>query len=111
MSTRLEDYLDFTSAQDLRLKGHRVGIEDVILPYLEGYSAEEIAAGLPQVALEQIHGVVAYYLHNRRQVDEYLRGLAEWREARYAACLDNPSALRQRLHAFKQRLETEAVPA
>lgn len=111
MPTQLEDYLDFTSAEDWRLKDHRVGIEDVILPYLEGYAAEEIAANLPEVGLEQIHGVMAYYLHNRRQVDEYMRGLAEWREARYAARLDKPSAFRQRLRALRKRLEAEAVPA
>jgi hypothetical protein len=44
---RLEDYFDFLAPDDIRLKGHRIGIDDVLYYYLEGYAPEEIAAHLP----------------------------------------------------------------
>jgi len=40
---KLEDYFDFITPEDIRLKGHRVGIDDVLYYYLEGYAPEEIA--------------------------------------------------------------------
>jgi hypothetical protein len=51
--TRLEDYFEFLSPDDIRLKGHRIGIGNVLDYYLEG-SPEEIAANLPSLSLEQI---------------------------------------------------------
>ncbi len=47
----LEEYFDFMADDDIRLKGHRIGIEDVLKYYLEGYSAEEILAELPTLNL------------------------------------------------------------
>ena len=38
---RLEDYFDFLGIDDIRIKGHRIGIDDVLSYYLEGFSAEE----------------------------------------------------------------------
>ncbi|MGB5595794.1 MAG: DUF433 domain-containing protein, partial [Crocosphaera sp.] len=38
----LEDYFEFSSNDDIRIKGHRIGIEDVLKYYLQGYSSEEI---------------------------------------------------------------------
>jgi uncharacterized protein (DUF433 family) len=48
---QLEDYFDFLSPTDIRLKGHRVGIDTVLSYYLEGYTPEEIAANLPTLRL------------------------------------------------------------
>ncbi|MBL7183471.1 MAG: DUF433 domain-containing protein, partial [Anaerolineae bacterium] len=73
---KLEDYFDFLSPDDIRLKGHRIGIDDVLYYYLEGYTPEEIAANLPTLNLEQIHATITYYLHNRAEVDAYLSRLA-----------------------------------
>ena len=33
----LEDYLHFLSPDDIRIKGHRIGIQDAIKYYLSGY--------------------------------------------------------------------------
>ncbi|MBD2152788.1 DUF433 domain-containing protein [Pseudanabaena sp. FACHB-1277] len=43
----LEDYFDFLNPDDIRIKGHRIGIQDVIKYYLCGYSPEEILEELP----------------------------------------------------------------
>lgn len=39
---QLEDYLEFLSEDDIRLKGHRIGIDQILSYYLEGYTPEEI---------------------------------------------------------------------
>jgi len=32
---KLEDYFDFLAPNDIRLKGHRIGIETILFDYLE----------------------------------------------------------------------------
>jgi uncharacterized protein (DUF433 family) len=66
-------YLDRIGPDAMRIKGTRVGLEHLISAYNEGYTAEELAMQYRTVALEQIHGVLAYYLANKTAVDEYLR--------------------------------------
>ena len=106
---RLEDYFDFLGTDDIRIKGHRVGIDDVLVYYVEGFSAEEIGARFPSVTLEEIHATITYYLHNRAEVDALLTRLAAWREGRYQTAIANPSALAQRLRELKaQRQEQPA---
>ena len=98
---QLEDYFDFLSPIDIRLKGHRVGIDTVLSYYLEGYTSEEIVANLPSLSLEKIHATITYYLHNRPQIDAYLAELDAWREQHYQEGQNNPSPVGQRLRAIK----------
>ena len=105
---QLEDYFEFLSADDIRLKGHRIGIDNVLDYYLEGYTPEEIAANLPSLSLEQIYATITYYLHNRVNIEAYLSRLATWREQHYQESVANPSLLVQRLRILKaQRNERQ----
>ncbi len=105
---QLEDYFDFLSPDDIRIKGHRIGIDDVLHYYLEGYTPEEIAAQLPSLSLEKIYATITYYLHNRGEVDAYLARLAAWREERYREWEANPPPVVQRLRALKaQRAKSD----
>jgi uncharacterized protein (DUF433 family) len=99
------EYFDFVSQDDIRIKGHRIGIDDVLDYYLEGYTPEEIAAQLPTLSLEEIYATITYYLHNRTEVMAYLARLARWREERYHASLANPSPTVRRLRALKAELQ------
>ena len=108
---QLEDYFDFLSPDDIRIKHHRIGIEDVLSYYLEGYSAEEVVANFPTLSLEEIHATITYYLHNRADVDAYLSRLANWREQRYDEWKANPSPLVQRLRKLKAERAQAAVTA
>jgi uncharacterized protein (DUF433 family) len=70
---QLEDYFTFFAPIDIRVKGTRVGIETILLDYLDGkLSAEEIAERYPRLTLEQVYATILYYLHNRERVDAYL---------------------------------------
>jgi len=69
---QLEDYFEFVSADEIRLRGSRIGIEAILAEYQEGALPEEIALNYPPVTLEQVHAVITYYLSHRTEMDEYL---------------------------------------
>jgi uncharacterized protein (DUF433 family) len=98
---KLEDYFDFLSPDDIRLKGHRIGIDNVLAYYLQGYTPEEIAVHLPSLSLEKIYATITYYHYKRAEVDAYLARLSAWREQRYQEAQANPSPVVQRLRAIK----------
>lgn len=98
---KLEDYFAFLAEDDIRLKGHRIGIENVINYYLEGYTPEEILKELPSLNLEKIYATITYYLHNRSELDSYLLRLEKNRTENYQEFVKNPSPLVQRLKAEK----------
>jgi len=70
---KLDDlYLEMHSEDDVRVKGTRVGIEHLLSAYLAGGTPEEMAIEFPTLTLEQVHGVIAWYLRNREDADAYL---------------------------------------
>lgn len=106
---QLEDYFEFLYPDDIRIKGHRIGIDNVIQYYLQGYSAEQILEELPSLNLEKIYATLAYYLHNRVEIDAYMLRLVKWREQRYQESSANPSSLMQRLRTLKAQREQELL--
>ncbi|BAY74022.1 hypothetical protein NIES25_04300 [Nostoc linckia NIES-25] len=104
---QLEDYFEFLDPDDIRIKGHCIGIDNVIQYYLQGYSPEEILEELPSLNLEKIYATLTYYLHNRVEIDAYMLRLAKWREQRYQESSANPSPLMQRLRVLKAQREQD----
>jgi uncharacterized protein (DUF433 family) len=98
---QLEDYFEFLGPDDIRIKGHRVGLDDVLYYYLDGYSPEEIAANLPSLSLEKIHAAITFYLRHRAEMDAYLARLAAWREQRYQEWAADPPPVIERLRRLK----------
>ena len=75
---QLEDYFDFLAPNDIRLKGRRIGIENILFEYIcNARAPEEIADHFDALDLEPVYATILYYLHNKEQVDNYL---AEWIE-------------------------------
>jgi uncharacterized protein (DUF433 family) len=107
----LEDYFDFVGPTQIRLKGHRIGIEHVLAYYQQGYTPEAIAQEFPGLGLETIYATITYYLHNRATVDAYLDRLAALvEESICAAQAREPSAVIQRLRVLKEhRLQEQTV--
>ena len=98
----LQDYLDFVSDDCIRVRGHRLGIEDVVERYHSGASAEQIALDFPGLSLEQIHAVLAYYLRHRDKVDAYLARIDARHGERLRAYDAQPSsALARRLRELE----------
>lgn len=51
----------------------RVSLESVIFAFLDGLSPETIATEcFPLLSLEQVYGVITYYLSHRQEIDRYL---------------------------------------
>lgn len=107
---QLEDYFEFLDPDDIRIKGHRIGIDDVIDYYLDGYSPDQILEELPSLNLEKIYATLTYYLQNRRQMDAYMLRLAKWREERYQEWLaKEPSEAVKRVRSLKAQREQELL--
>jgi uncharacterized protein (DUF433 family) len=106
----LEDYLDFLSPDDIRIKGHRIGIQDVIKYYLSGYSPEEILEELPSLNLEKIYAVITYYWGNRTQIVEYMFRLKQSQEQHYQEWLrKEPSEVIARLRSHRDQVKKELL--
>jgi len=89
---QLEDYFDFLAPNDIRLKGHRIGIETILFDYLdEGLSAEEIALRYPTLSLEKVYATLTYYWRHQKEVDAYLQEAREHEERMIQEQERNPS--------------------
>jgi uncharacterized protein (DUF433 family) len=97
----LEDYFEFLSEDDIRIQGHRLGIDAVLEPFLEGFSPEAIAQDDPELGLEKIYAAITYYFHRQAAMDGYLGQLNERREHSHQQMLKNPSAIAERIRALK----------
>jgi uncharacterized protein (DUF433 family) len=65
-------YVEQTPAGGWRVAGTRVSLESVVHAYWLGRLPEAIAADFPALTLEQVHGVIAYYLRHQAEIDTYL---------------------------------------
>lgn len=76
---QLEDYFEFEKfdtkhgvAERIRLKGHRIKIENVIEYFNQGVQPDQIARDIyPSLTLEEVYAAITYYLHNKAEVDAY----------------------------------------
>ena len=109
-TTFLEDYFEFLSDDDIRIKGHRIGIDNVIDYYLTGCTPEQIREHFPSLSLEKIYATITYYLRNSEEIDAYMERLNAWREQRYQEWLTaEPSPVLKRLRAIRDSRTTEQV--
>lgn len=104
---QLEAYIDFSDFEDhdqLYVQGSRINLEVIVGCYLNGLTADEIVSQYPPLTPEQVHGTLAYYLHNRDFVDSYLSRCTAWsqRMREEQDKQDLPPAL-QRLRELRSR--------
>ena len=99
---KLVDYFDIQSENDVRVRGTRVGIETVLLDFLEGISPEEIAVRYRSLTLEQVYATITYYLRDRAKVDAYLDGIRSDSDQVYERQRQHPSEVVKQLRSLKQ---------
>ena len=68
----LPDFLIQDSDGFIHLAGHRIGLEHLVHYYNEGHSPEALACEYPTLSLSLIHRVIAFYLDNREEIDQYV---------------------------------------
>ena len=84
----VRDYFDFIDETSIRIKGHRVYIDEVLKERLQGKEPEEILRCFPKLPLEKIYATLLYYEANRTEVEAYLKRVKqqqkktdqEWRQ-------------------------------
>jgi uncharacterized protein (DUF433 family) len=107
---RLDEYFEFLGPDQIRIKGHRIGIEHVVELYREGDSPEQIALRFPGLSLENIYATITYYLHNQTEVDAYLeRQLARLRQEIAEADARGPSPPMKRVRALLAEREAKGL--
>ena len=55
-----------------RIADTRVSLDSLVYLFREGVSAESMVESYPALTLEQVHGALAFYLANQKEIDEYL---------------------------------------
>ncbi len=91
--------LSMTDDGVIRVGQTRVRLDTVVYAFNEGYSAEEIVSQYPALDLSNVYAVIAYYLGNRAEVDEYI---AE--RAKEANVVRQEIEARPEYQAFRQLL-------
>ncbi len=117
---QLEDYFEFETCETelgpverIRVRGCRIAIENIVLPYKEGVSPEGILRDYyPSLALEEIYATILYYLVNRAKVEAYLQSDMAFEDAFAAKHLKaGPSAVRRKIEEARARLGNSLVNA
>lgn len=105
---QLKDYFNFLRADDIRLKGTRVGIETILYDFIYYCrTPEEIADSYHTLTLEQVYATILYYLHNKESISAYLANWLEHRHQMREAQKNNPPPVSERLR--KLRAERAAM--
>ena len=55
-----------------RIVDARVSLDSLVYLFREGMSAESMVESYPALTLEQVHGALAFYLANQKEIDAYL---------------------------------------
>ena len=86
----------------VRLTGHRIGLQDLVFFYNEGFSPEMLLGQFPTLSLPLIHRAIAFYLDNKAEVDAYIARCEAEVEQQRAAAKKGPdlAQLRRRMQAM-----------
>jgi uncharacterized protein (DUF433 family) len=85
----------------VRIRGTRIPLERVVDQFMQGSTPEQIVQDFDTLALKDVYTVIAYYLHNRAEVDAYMAA-AEEEEERIRQEIEkkcDPTGIRARLLA------------
>lgn len=112
---QLDMYLERPAPDVIKLKGHRIGLEHIVERFQAGVTPQRIAADFPGVGLPVIYTTIAYYLHNKDEVDAYMARINAEAERQYQAWLNDPNGGQhprvQRLRALQEQRQRERQEA
>ncbi len=82
-----------------RVMGSRVTLDTIVGAFQKGATAEQIQDSFPSLSLQQIYGVIAYYLEHQAEVEAYLKS-----RRKEAALTRNKIESQQDTLGFRRRL-------
>ncbi|GBF79437.1 hypothetical protein AsFPU1_0832 [Aphanothece sacrum FPU1] len=101
---QLEDYFNFLSPNDIRLKGTRIGIETILYDYIyHAKTPEEITKTYPSLNLEQVYATILYYLHDKENITNYLTEWIEHGEQMRERQKQNPPPVAEKLRKLREQ--------
>jgi uncharacterized protein (DUF433 family) len=68
----LPEFLTQDTDGYIHVTGHRIGLQDLVYYYNEGYSPEGLLEAFPTLSLALVHKVIAFYLEGKGDVDAYV---------------------------------------
>ena len=103
---KLEDYFTFLSADDIRIRGTRVGIETILYEYIYNHQSPEAIANIyTNLSLEQIYSTILYFLHNQQSVTQYMIDWLNYCQESEKQQIENPPNYVIRLRQIKAERE------
>ncbi|WP_445246166.1 DUF433 domain-containing protein [Microcoleus sp. OTE_8_concoct_300] len=101
---QLEDYFEFLTPEDIRIKGTRVGIEHILYEYIHrGQTPEAIAQNFPTVTMAQVYATILYYLENQKTVGKYVGDWLEYCLKAEAEYDRNPSPFVLKMRQLREQ--------
>ena len=105
VTTTLTEIIPVKTDKDgvIRVSKTRVTLDTIVAVFTGGATAEEIAYQYPVVPLADIYSVIGYYLHQKNEVDAYLKRRAKVAEEvrKQNEAKFNATGIRERLLARK----------
>lgn len=96
-----EQYLEFVSPEEIRVRGSRVGVEIILLEYLRGKTLSLLCERFPTLTRDEISGVIDYYLAHRGEMDACLDRYLESSQRRTEAFLRSGSPAARRMASIE----------
>ena len=107
---QIEEYFDFVSPTEIRIKGRRLTIDDVLYEYIHNaMSAAELAERFPTLTLEQIYATLLYYVRNQAEVDKYLAANLEQTNQLWQEQQANPTPDMLRLRQIRAQRDVQRL--
>lgn len=59
----------------IRVSGTKVTLDTILNYYLQGLTPEKLHEGFPTIPLTDMYAIIAYYLANQTELDDYLQDI------------------------------------
>ena|SRR5438105_13047650 len=108
---QLEDYFEFLSPHEIKIRGHRIWLEHVLYEYIHrGLTVEELTRRFDTLTPEQIHAVLLYYHRNKDALDKYLTDWLDRSRAAREQDRREHAEWYERMKRLKAESEKQAAP-
>lgn len=109
---QIEEYFDFLSPEDIRIRGHRIGIESILDEYISrGRTPEQIQKRFPTLGLDQVYATILYYLQDKEVVGGYVEDWLEHGRRMREEQARNPTAGALKLRELLRQRRDAGAPA